>query len=63
MNHTGIATNCVLCHGGGYAGVVSKPANHVTTTAPCENCHKSTTSFVGAAFNHTGIVTRLRDLS
>ncbi|TXT23056.1 MAG: hypothetical protein FD134_2300, partial [Gallionellaceae bacterium] len=23
--------------------------------APCESCHKSTTSFLGAAFSHTGI--------
>ena len=56
MNHTGIVTGCVTCHSGGYAGVVTKPANHFPTTAACETCHKSTTTFSGTQYNHTGIV-------
>ncbi|MFX7784675.1 hypothetical protein ABTJ92_20860, partial [Acinetobacter baumannii] len=32
-----------------------KPANHTVTTQPCEACHKSTSSFAGAGFNHAGI--------
>ena len=56
MNHQGIATGCATCHGGGYAGVVSKPATHFPTSAACETCHKSTTSFAGTSYNHTGIV-------
>ena len=32
---------CNGCHSGGYAGVVSKPANHFPTTAACETCHRA----------------------
>ena len=56
MNHTGIVTGCATCHSGGYAGVVSKPPTHFPTTASCETCHKSTTSFAGTQYNHAGIV-------
>jgi ribosomal protein L44E len=58
MSHTGIVTGCISCHSGAaFAGVtpMSKPANHVATSADCYTCHKSTTSFSGAGFNHTGV--------
>ena len=58
MSHTGIVTGCVNCHNGAaFAGVtpVSKPATHVATNADCYTCHKNTTSFLGAGFDHTGI--------
>jgi hypothetical protein len=58
MNHTGIVTGCVNCHSGAsFAGVtpLSKPATHVVTNAGCETCHKSTTTFAGAGFDHTGV--------
>ena len=57
MNHQGIVTGCATCHGGTYAGVMTKSATHIVTSAPCESCHKSTTSFTGAVFSHAGIVT------
>ncbi len=41
------------CHNGTTA--TGKNNGHVQTTAACETCHKSTTSFAGAAFSHTGI--------
>jgi hypothetical protein len=59
MEHTGITTGCASCHGGQFAGVVSQPpmpTQHIQTNgAPCESCHSSTTTFLGAGFNHTGI--------
>ena len=56
MNHTGIVSGCATCHSGGYAGVVSKPANHFPTTTACETCHKSTTTFSGTRMVHSGVV-------
>ncbi len=58
MNHTGITSGCATCHGGqAFQGVtpVSKPSTHIATTADCSTCHTSFTSFLGAAFNHTGV--------
>ncbi len=58
MNHTGIVTGCATCHATGMSwvgGIVTKPTTHITTSLPCENCHKSTTSFLGATYDHTGI--------
>jgi len=56
MNHTGTtgpvaAGNCASCHGP-IAGVKAKSASHIATTAQCDVCHKSTTSFSGAVFDH-----------
>ena len=48
-------TGCATCHNGTTAR--GKPATHVPTTQPCETCHKSTTTFLGTTFTHTGIVT------
>ena len=36
---------CATCHGGQFANVKTKSATHVATTAACETCHTSTTSF------------------
>jgi len=44
----------MTCHNGNTA--VGKQPNHVVTTAPCETCHRSTTTFAGARMNHTGLV-------
>ena len=58
MNHTGISSGCTTCHNGqAFAGVtpVSKPANHIATTADCVSCHTSFVSFAGGTFNHAGI--------
>jgi len=54
MSHAGVINRCASCHNG--AAATGKPANHVVTNAPCENCHKSTVTFAGALMNHTGIV-------
>ena len=59
MSHTGttgpLSTgNCSTCHGGAYISVnaLAKPPNHVTTTAQCDTCHRSTTVWTGASFAH-----------
>lgn len=55
MNHAGIVSGCNQCHSGQFGGdIVSKPpaSLHIVTTAPCEACHFSTTTFLGASFNH-----------
>jgi uncharacterized protein (DUF983 family) len=61
MNHTGIVSDCASCHNGQvFFGVtpVSKPSNHLPTTATCETCHAASkfTSFSGTAMNHVGIL-------
>ncbi|MBP6007790.1 MAG: hypothetical protein KA740_08820, partial [Rhodoferax sp.] len=44
-NVAAATTNCASCHNGTIA--VTKSSGHVTTTAACETCHKSTTTWVG----------------
>jgi hypothetical protein len=61
MNHSGILDGCATCHNGqAFAGVtpVSKPTNHLPTTATCETCHSASkfTNFAGTAMVHTGIL-------
>jgi ribosomal protein L44E len=53
MNHAGIVGNCASCHNGAMA--LGKPTNHIVTNAPCEACHKSTTTFAGARVDHSRI--------
>ncbi|MBI1820683.1 MAG: hypothetical protein HYR79_03140 [Nitrospirae bacterium] len=56
MRHTGIVALCSTCHAqGNTVGAVFKPANHIATALgqDCSACHTSTTTFTGAAFNHT----------
>lgn len=55
MNHAGMAGQCSLCHGGAYVSqnAQTKTATHVATTAQCDTCHSSTTSWGNASFNHT----------
>jgi hypothetical protein len=53
MNHLGIVSGCINCHTGQTFAVgmtpLTKSSSHVVTSSPCENCHKSTTSFLNAA--------------
>ena len=70
MNHTGLTTGCINCHGTSAGGtflpstpaLVTKPASgHIPTSAPCENCHPASRTSVGdfvnaVAMSHTGIV-------
>ncbi|MFI4868708.1 MAG: cytochrome c3 family protein [Steroidobacterales bacterium] len=43
---------CIVCHNGVQAA--GKPAGHVVTNQECGDCH-TTTSWLGASFDHTGI--------
>ncbi|MFY9329768.1 MAG: cytochrome c3 family protein [Georgfuchsia sp.] len=46
--------NCSTCHSGAYINVnaQTKPATHVSTTAQCDTCHNSTSTWATAVFNH-----------
>ncbi len=49
----GTPKTCDSCHALGKRVVATpKPTNHVRTDAPCDSCHFSTASFLGALFNH-----------
>ncbi len=58
MNHATVTSiACGACHNGSYtsegtSGAQAKGKGHVTTTADCSTCHKSTTSWSGAVFTH-----------
>jgi hypothetical protein len=56
MNHTGLAGQCSTCHSGAYVGenAQTKSAFHLVTTAQCDTCHKSTTTWATVTFNHAG---------
>jgi len=45
---------CIICHNGTSAS--GKPKNHIATNLECGDCHLTTT-WLGAAFDHTGIKT------
>jgi len=51
-NYNITTTTCVSCHLKDYQGTTNP--NHVTANFPqtCEQCHSSTTSWLGATFNH-----------
>jgi hypothetical protein len=55
FNHTGINSNCALCHDGLHdaAGAIGKPATHIATISDCGVCHNITT-FMGGFVDHTG---------
>ena len=48
-----VAGFCIICHNGSQA--MGKPANHIATSLECGDCHL-TTNWMGASFDHTGIV-------
>jgi hypothetical protein len=48
-----VAGYCIICHNGKAAA--GKPASHIPTSLECGDCHL-TTNWLGATFNHTGIV-------
>lgn len=54
MDHTGLAGKCITCHSGGFLSqnAQTKPATHIPTTAQCDTCHNSTTSWATGVFNH-----------
>ena len=52
----GTPKQCSSCHiQGGRIVAPAKPSNHIRTNASCDACH-STATFLGARFNHSGIV-------
>jgi hypothetical protein len=61
-DHSNIgAATCASCHSGQMNGVVKLPpvpAQHITIPAgnDCSSCHFSTSSFLGALYNHAGVV-------
>ena len=54
MNHTGLNGQCSACHSGAYLAqnAQTKPATHVATTAQCDSCHRSTTSWATVSYTH-----------
>lgn len=63
MNHAGTAGplaagNCATCHSGAFVtqNAQIKPPTHISTTAQCDSCHASTTSWATATFNHATAV-------
>jgi hypothetical protein len=53
--HTGIAPgSCASCHGGTFTSIDVKPANHITTTASCDTCHR-TTAWLPSTFTHQNV--------
>lgn len=54
MNHAGQAGKCSTCHGGAFLlqNAQSKPPTHISTTAQCDSCHTSTSSWAMASFDH-----------
>jgi len=52
----GTPTQCERCHVQGSRMAESfKPANHVPTSLPCDQCHTNVVTWTGARFRHTGI--------
>ncbi len=57
-SHAGIpTTGCSSCHSTAYPNIAAKPANHLPTTAGCESCHHSFSTWLPTTFNHAGVVT------
>jgi hypothetical protein len=49
----GTPTQCTFCHSpGSRIATTSKPAKHVPTNEPCEQCHRSAATWSGARFSH-----------
>jgi NAD-dependent SIR2 family protein deacetylase len=46
-----VVTGCSSCHNGTTA--TGKNSGHILTTASCETCHKSTTTWSGAKADHS----------
>ena len=53
------AGNCSSCHSGTYVAVnaLTKTPTHITTTAQCDTCHKSTITWAGASYTHGATAT------
>ena len=52
VDHANVLGSCSTCHNG--LAAKGQPANHIPTTAECDNCH-ATSAWIPAKFDHTGI--------
>lgn len=53
----GTPRECERCHiQGSQRASTFKPTNHVQTTRPCFGCHTSNVTWLGARFDHIGVV-------
>jgi len=53
----GTATDCAGCHTVGRRVVAPAKSNsHIITTASCETCHTNAVTFLGARYNHIGVL-------
>jgi hypothetical protein len=51
----GTPRDCATCHmAGNRLGATAKPSQHISTTAPCESCHR-TTGWTPASYSHAGV--------
>ncbi len=61
MNHTAVASiSCSTCHNGAYlsegtTGALAKTPTHIATSATCNSCHHSFTTFMGVVYDHSGV--------
>jgi hypothetical protein len=52
----GTPTACESCHSrGARVPATAKPVNHVPTTLPCDQCHRSAVTWSGARFSHVTV--------
>ena len=52
----GTPTACAGCHTTGQrVAATLKSPNHIVSSAPCETCHSSISSFAGAKFSHNSV--------
>jgi hypothetical protein len=52
----GTPTQCEVCHTrGSRIPATAKPANHVPTIEPCDQCHRSAITWSGARFSHVTV--------
>ena len=58
MNHDGLAGRCITCHSGGFISqnAQTKPKTHVSTTAQCDTCHSSTTTWATGTLDHATVL-------
>jgi hypothetical protein len=53
----GTPRQCERCHvQGSNRALTFKPNTHVQTTRPCDQCHTSNVTWLGARFDHVGVV-------
>lgn len=58
MDHTGLDGQCSTCHSGAYLSenAQMKPSGHLPTTAQCDTCHASRTSWATGVSGHAHTV-------